>query len=130
SRILLAAIRPRLDGGRTKAVGRDSGAVSGFGAVLVNVRAGRLVIEPFRGAQHQPQRSGLRISGELVSIRAASVRGAAGAAVRMAVVEAQAEGAVKPGEIFVRTAIRWAGVCGYGVGGIARKRRCASFPVL
>src|SRR5215467_4664423 len=92
--LFVADLRARLVPGGAEAIGGDPGVVCGFGAFLVDVRAGGVLAEPLRAAQHQPQRAGIRVSSELVSIRSGVFRGAAGAGLRVAVVEARTPGAI------------------------------------
>ena len=74
-------------------VGRHPGPVSGRGRVLGGLRAGRFVAQPLCPAQHRPPRVRLRVSGQLVPVRAAVLHHHAGARVRLAVGEAGVEGA-------------------------------------
>ena len=85
SGLRLADLRRRLVARGAQALRRDPGAVRGVGAVLGVLRAGRLVAEPVCRAEHQPPCVRFRLSGELVSVRAADLRGGAGPGIRLAV---------------------------------------------
>src|SRR5205085_12350843 len=83
----------------------------------------RIVADVFRGAQYRPAHLRLRISGKLVSIRAAALRDRSGSRVRVAVAEHAQPGTFEPGEVHLGPPVRRAGIRSDGAGRIAYSER-------